>query len=64
MRSLRRRLGLTQAAFAELIAVSPNAVYQWEIKSALGLRARTRAKVLEARALRAREARLQLGASQ
>jgi DNA-binding transcriptional regulator YiaG len=59
--SLRRRLGLSQEAFAQLVGVSPNAVYQWERKSGmLRLRTKTRTAVMAARDLGAREAKAKL----
>jgi DNA-binding transcriptional regulator YiaG len=60
---LRRKLGLSQDAFAKLVGVSPNAVYQWERKSGmLRLRAKTQAAVMAARELGAREAKAKLAA--
>ena len=59
--SLRRKLGLSQEAFAQLVEVSPNAVYQWEHKSGmLRLRAKTRSAVMAVRDLGAREAKAKL----
>ena len=59
--SLRRKLGLSQEAFAQLVEVSPNAVYQWEHKSGmLRLRAKTRTAVMAVRELGAREAKAKL----
>ena len=61
VRSLRQKLGLSQEAFAKLVGVSPNCVYQWESKPGmLRLRANTRAAVLAARGLGAREAKAKL----
>ena len=61
--SMRRKLGLSQEAFAQLVGVSPNAVYQWERKSGmLRLRKKTRAAVMAARELGAREAKAKLAA--
>jgi DNA-binding transcriptional regulator YiaG len=61
VRSLRQKLGLSQEAFAKLVGVSPNAVYQWERKSGmLRLRANTRTAVMSARELGAREAKTKL----
>ena len=61
VRSLRQKLGLSQEAFAQLVGVSPNAVYQWEHKSGmLRLRANTRAAVMSVRELGAREAKAKL----
>ena len=61
VRSLRQKLGLSQEAFAKLVGVSPNGVYQWEAKPGmLRLREQTRAAVLAARQLGAREAKAKL----
>ena len=61
VRSLRRKIGLSQDAFAKLVGVSSNAVYQWESKPGmLRLRDNTRASVLAARQLGAREAKARL----
>ena len=61
VRSLRQKLGLSQEAFAKLVGVSPNAVYQWERKSGmLRLRAKTRTAVMAVRELGAREAKAKL----
>ena len=59
--SLRRKLGLSQEAFAQLVGVSPNAVYQWEHKSGtLRLHEKTRAAMMAVRGLGAREAKAKL----
>ena len=61
VRSLRQKLGLSQEAFAQLVGVSPNAVYYWEHKSGmLRLHANTRAAVMSVRELGAREAKAKL----
>jgi len=61
VRSLRRKLGLSQESFAQLVGVSPNAVYQWERKSGmLRLRSKTQAAVMAVRGLGAREAKAKL----
>ena len=61
VRSLRQKLGLSQEAFAKLVGVSPNAVYQWERKSGmLRLRSKTQAAVMSVRELGAREAKAKL----
>jgi DNA-binding transcriptional regulator YiaG len=61
VRSLRQKLGLSQEAFAKLVGVSPNGVYQWEAKPGmLRLREKTRAAVFAARELGAREAKAKL----
>ena len=63
VRSLRQKLGLSQDAFAKLVGVSPNCVYQWESKPGmLRLRENTRAAVFAARDLGAREAKAKLAA--
>jgi len=63
VRSLRQKLGLSQEAFAKLVGVSPQGVYQWERKSGmLRLRENTRAALLAARQLGAREAKARLAA--
>jgi DNA-binding transcriptional regulator YiaG len=63
VRSLRQKLGLSQEAFAKLVGVSPNCVYQWESKPGmLRLRENTRAAVFAARDLGAREAKEKLAA--
>lgn len=61
VRSLRRKLGLSQDAFARLVGVSPNSVSLWEGKPGmLRLRKATLAAVLAARGLNAREAKAKL----
>ena len=61
IRSLRRRLGLTQALFAKLIGASALTVSAWECgQGKLSLRQRTSAAILAARKLGAREARARL----
>lgn len=61
IRSLRQKLGLSQESFAKLVGVSPNCVYNWESKPGmLRLREKTRAAVLVARGLGAREAKVKL----
>ena len=59
--SMRRKLGLSQEAFAKLVGVSPSAVYNWERKSGmLRLRSKTQAAVMAARKLGSREAKAKL----
>jgi len=59
--SMRRKLGLSQETFAQLVGVSPNAVYNWERKSGmLRLRSKTQAAVMAVRGLGAREAKAKL----
>lgn len=61
VRSLRQKLGLSQDAFARLVGVTPNGVYQWERKAGmLRLRDKTRTALLAARNLGAREAKARL----
>ena len=58
VRSLRQKLGLSQEAFAKLVGVSSQGVYQWESKPGmLRMRDNTRSAVLAARQLGAREAK-------
>ncbi|OGV64739.1 MAG: hypothetical protein A2498_13545 [Lentisphaerae bacterium RIFOXYC12_FULL_60_16] len=55
--AMRRKLHLTQDAFAKLVETSPQAVYLWERKHGpLRLRTRTLNMILAARKLGAREA--------
>lgn len=61
IRSLRSRLGLSQAGFAKLAGVTTHAVYLWETKEgALNLREKTREALLLIRGLTAREAKEKL----
>ncbi len=61
VKSLRGRLGVTQAQFALLVGVTPQAVYHWEQQAgALKLRSKTQAGLAIVRGLRAREARARL----
>ncbi len=63
IRSLRKRLGLSQGEFAKLAGVSDQAVYLWEQKSGmLKLRSETKAAVFAVRGIGAREARKRLAA--
>lgn len=58
VRSLRGRLGLSQADFAQLLQVSPQTVYQWERKDGrLTFRGNSGIALLEVKALKAAEAR-------
>lgn len=58
MRSLRRKLGLTQAEFAALLGVTGQAVYQWEHREgALRVRGRVREALAQVRGMGARDAR-------
>ena len=62
LRALRKKLGLSQGAFAKLIGVSLATVFLWEQKQgALTLRgAQTRANILAIRNIGAKEARRRL----
>lgn len=61
LRSLRRKLRLSQAEFARLVGVTDQSVYNWERKQgAVRLRDKTRDAVLAVRPLGAREARERL----
>ena len=61
MRSLRRKLGLSQADFAKLIGITTPAVSHWEQRQgALRVRPATRKAILSIRGLGAREARRRL----
>lgn len=63
MRSLRKRLGLSQAAFAKLLGVSAQIVQVWERKEGpLNVRDTTRAAILSIRGIGAREAKARLEA--
>lgn len=63
VRSLRRKLKLSQEAFAKLIGVSPNTVNNWEHKpSMLQLQTSTKTAVFAVRHLGAREAKQKLAA--
>ena len=61
VRSLRRKLRLSRIAFGRLLGVSQQAVYMWERKNgALKVRATTKAAIVAARGLGAREAKARL----
>ena len=61
IKSLRKRLSLSQGEFAKLVGVTGNAVYQWESKaSMLKLRAKTKASVFAVRGIGAKEAKQRL----
>lgn len=65
IKSLRRRLGLSQSQFAKLVGVSDQAVYNWESRSGmLKLRSATKASVFAVRGIGAREARRRLEEAQ
>mgnify|MGYP003592213758 CR=1 FL=1 len=57
MKSLRKRLRLTQIEFAKLLRVSPQAVWKWEHHSgAIRAQSRTRQTLLQVRQMGAKEA--------
>lgn len=61
IKSLRKRLGVSQAEFAKLVGVSDQAVYLWERKPGLlKLRGATKASLSTIRGMGAREARARL----
>jgi DNA-binding transcriptional regulator YiaG len=61
IRSLRKRLGLSQAEFAKLVGVSDQGVYQWESKPGmLKLRPATKGAVFAVRGIGAKEAKQRL----
>ena len=61
IRSIRARLGLSQDAFARLVGVSSQAVYQWEAKlGRLDLRGDSKARIVAIRLLGKREAKQRL----
>lgn len=61
IKSLRKRLGVSQAEFAKLVGVSDQAVYLWESKTGmLKLRESTKAAVMAVRGIGARDARRRL----
>ena len=61
IKSLRRKLGVSQGDFAKLVGVSDQAVYMWESKPGmLKLRDTTKASVFAVRGIGAREAKARL----
>ena len=61
VRTLRKRLGVTQGDFAKLLGTSGHTVYLWEKKGgSLRLRAKTREALLSIKGLGATEARIKL----
>jgi DNA-binding transcriptional regulator YiaG len=61
IRSLRNKLGLSQANFAKLVGVTTHAIFLWENKEgSLNLRDKTKAALLSIRGLGAREAKEKL----
>jgi DNA-binding transcriptional regulator YiaG len=62
IRSLRNKLGLSQADFGKLAKVTTHAVYLWESKEGkLNLREKTKAALLSIKGMGAREAKEKLG---
>jgi DNA-binding transcriptional regulator YiaG len=62
IRSLRNRLGLSQAEFAKLTGVTSHMVYLWENKEGpLNLREKSKAAILSIKGMGAREAKEKLG---
>lgn len=62
IRSIRSRLGVSQADFAKLVGVSGQSVYQWERKPGrLSFRGDAKASVVRVRKLTKAEAKKQLG---
>ena len=62
IRSLRSRLGLSQAEFGKLAGVTTGAVYLWENKEGpLNLREKTKAALLSIKGMGVREAKEKLG---
>jgi DNA-binding XRE family transcriptional regulator len=63
IRSLRRKLRLSQADFGKLVGTTAHSVYLWERKEdALSLRDKTKAAILSIRGLGAKEEREKLTA--
>ena len=61
VKSLRNRLGLSQADFGKLVGTTAHSVYLWENKEgALKLRDKTKAGLLSIRTMGAREAQAKL----
>jgi DNA-binding transcriptional regulator YiaG len=61
VRALRKRLRLSQAELGQLLGVSPNTVFQWESKQGrLNLRDKTKAAIVAALKLSAKEAKRKL----
>ena len=61
MRSLRKKLRLTQEGFGKLVGVSSQNVYQWERKNgAIRVREATKAAILAMRDFGVREAKTKL----
>jgi len=62
VKALRKRLGLTQAAFGKLAGVTSNAVVKWEgTQGKIGLRKATAGKLQEIRGLKKRDVAGMLG---
>ena len=61
IQSIRSRLGLSQDAFARLVGVSQQSVYQWErAKGRLKFRGDTKQRIVAVRMMGKREARAEL----
>jgi len=61
IRSMRKKMKLTQGEFAQLLGVTTQAVYQWEHKEGkLSVRSKVKKAVQDVRGLGAREARVRL----
>jgi len=61
MRSLRRKLGLTQVEFARLVGVSSQNVYHWESRQgSIRVRDKTKKAIFAVRDIGAREAKRRL----
>lgn len=62
MRSLRRKLGLTQVEFAKLLGVTSQTIWMWERKrGSLRVKDETKKRIYAARDIGAREARRRIG---
>ena len=65
IRSLRKRLGLSQADFGKLAGVTTGAVYLWEKKKGpLNLRDKTKAALLSIKGMGTKGAKEKLGRSE
>lgn len=63
IRTLRQRLGLTQAEFAKLVGVTGQSIYQWESKEGqLRFRGGAKERINAVKSIGAREARKRLDA--
>lgn len=65
IRTLRKKLGLSQVAFGKLVGATHQAVYLWESKEGnLNLRPKTKAALLALRGIGVREAKRRLAEGQ